>query len=110
MRYLVGLILTFICFTASLSWAEEGQKTISGTVTETDWVSSSISVRYFPDFSTDADELDLKVTSDAKMRRDTDAISFSDIEINDPVTATYFDDGLSGLKIKTLTDLNSGNK
>jgi len=43
---------------------------------------------------------------DSVIQKGTESISLSDILQSDPVTVTYYDDGVNGLKIKRLTDLN----
>jgi len=98
------LIILLLAF--SLRAEEIEEKTISGTVVDLDWVSSAITVRYYPAFSTDADEINLKITGNTIISRGTDSISLSDILQSDPVTVTYYNDGSSGLKIRRLTDLN----
>ncbi len=80
--------------------------TISGTVSGTDWVSSTLTVRYFNPYSGNADEINLTVTGDSILTRGTNSISLSDIQQSDPVNAVYYDDGVNGLKIKRLSDLN----
>ncbi|MCK9572632.1 MAG: hypothetical protein M0Q96_05110 [Candidatus Omnitrophica bacterium] len=84
-------------------------QTISGSISDVDWVSSSVSVHYFNPYSGNSDEIILKKTSDSQIFRGTTSISFSDIQQGDPVTITYYDDGLSGLKIIRLSDLNRGS-
>jgi len=94
-------------------WAlddDQGQKTISGTVVDIDWVKSIITVNYSDPFSGNADEIDIIVPSEAKIMIGTETKSLSDIEQSDSVTVIYYDDGVSGLKAKRITDLNEGNK
>jgi len=106
----VALLLIILFFAPSLAAQVMQEKTISGTVVDIDWVSSTLTVRYYPDFGINADEINLKVTSDSIMHKGTRSISLSDILRSDPVTVTYYDDGTSGLKIKRLADLNlAGN-
>ena len=95
----------------SLALAEDGEdKTISGTVSATDWVKSVVSVRYADPYTGNTDEILLRVTSDSELTRGTESISLSDVEQSDPVTVTYYKDGLSGLKIRSLSDLNDANE
>ncbi|MDD5119800.1 MAG: hypothetical protein PHR84_00610 [Candidatus Omnitrophica bacterium] len=101
-----ALLLIILFFAASLTAQVTQEKTVSGIVVDIDWVSSTLTVRFYPDFSINADEINLKVTSDSIMRKGTHSISLSDILQSDPVTVTYYDDGTSGLKIKRLADLN----
>ena len=105
-----ALSLIILLFAPSLSAQEIEEKTISGTASEIDWVGSIIAVRYCPAFSLDADEIGIKITHDTIMHRGTDSISLSDIEQEDPITVTYYDDGVSGLKARRLTDLNIANR
>lgn len=88
---------------------EPSQKTISGMINDIDWVKSMISVSYLDPYSGNSDELDIIVPSDAKIMNGTEEKSLSDLEQSDQVTVTYYDDGLSGLKAKRITDLNTGN-
>lgn len=104
------LLLAIFLLTPGLRAEEKAEKTISGIVVDLDWVSSSLAINYYPEFSVNADEINLKVTGDTVMRRGTDSISLSDIELSDPVTVTYYDDGSGELKIKRLTDLNLANR
>jgi hypothetical protein len=102
----VLLLLITLLLTPCLMAQENQEKTISGTVVDLDWVSSTITIRYYPAFSIDADEINLKITDDSQLHQATGSISFSDILQSDPVSVTYYDDGISGLKVKHLTDLN----
>ncbi|MFA5199288.1 MAG: hypothetical protein WC442_00030 [Candidatus Omnitrophota bacterium] len=99
-------LLAILLFSPSLEAETIKEKTISGTVVDLDWVSSSITVRFYPEFSTNADEINLKTTMDSVIQKGTNSISLSDILQSDPVTVTYYDDGTSGLKIIRLTDQN----
>jgi len=99
-------LLAIFLFSVNLKAETINEKTISGTVVDLDWVSSSVTVRFYPEFSTNVDEITLKATTDSVIQKVTDSMSLSDILLSDPVTVTYYDDGTSGLKIKRLTDLN----
>ena len=99
------------CTITTFGWAsDDNRKTISGTVTDTDWVKSIITVRYFDLYSSNADEIDIIVPSDAKLTCGAGEIFRSDIEQSDPVTVTYYDDGLSGLKAIRVTNLNTAKR
>lgn len=101
----------FFAFSFMVSCAaladDSDDKTISGTVSATDWVKSAVSVRYADPYTGNMDELALKVTGDSEITRGTDSISLSDVEQGDPVSITYYKDGVSGLKIRTFRDLNN---
>jgi hypothetical protein len=99
------LVLISIGIAPLLALASQ-ESTIAGTVSDTDWVSSTLTVRYFDPYSGNYDELNLKVTNDSAITRGSNSISLSDIEQGDPVNAVYYDDGVSGLKIKRLADMN----
>ena len=106
-------ILVLLSITTVFAWAaddEQSQKTISGTIDDVDWVKSIITVRYFDPMSGNADEIDIIVPSDAKIMNGPEVKGLSDIEQSDPVTVTYYDDGVSGLKAKKVMDLNAGNR
>ena len=106
-RIFCVVLFILSCTMTTFGWAsDDDRKTISGTVTDTDWVKSIITVRYSQLYSSDMDEIDIIVPSDAKLTCGAGQISLSDIEESDPVTVTYYDDGLSGLKATRVTDLN----
>ena len=88
----------------------QSQKTISGTVVDIDWVKSIITVNYSDPITGNADEIDIIVPDEAKIMNGTETKLLSDIEQSDPVTVTYYDDGVSGLKAKRIADLNEGNR
>ena len=103
------LILAFLMIFPVLSQADD-ERTISGTVTDVDWVSSGLTVRYYDPYSGGMDELTVRVPREARINRGTKSISFSDIRQSDRVTVTYYSDDLSGLKAKRVSDLNQGNR
>jgi len=88
----------------------ENEKTIAGTIVQTDWVKSMIVVRYFNRALASLDEVNIIVDRNTKMTRGTDTIYLAGILQGDQVTVIYYDDGLSGLKAKKITDLNLGNQ
>jgi len=108
MKIIAGILL-LVCLVTPLCRAEE-DKSISGTVVDIDWVKSTLTVRYYDLYSGDNDEINIKITPDTNMSRGTDSISLSDIDQLDPINVTYYDDGVSGLKAKRLTDLNLANQ
>ncbi len=106
MKIRTALLLIILLLAPALRAEETEEKTISGSVADLDWVGSTITLRYYPAFNTDADEINIKITRDTIMSKGTDSISLSDILQSDPVTVTYFDDRLSGLKARRVVDLN----
>ena len=107
MKTLGWSLLIISCLTISPSWADEDEeKTITGTVTGIDWVSATICVRHTIPFRDNMDEISLKVTRNAVISRGVRKISLLDIQVQDQVSVVYYDDGLSGIKVKRLTDLN----
>ncbi len=106
---IVFLVLSFLIISPALADDSE-DKTISGTVSSTDWVKSVVSVRYADPYTGNTDEINLRSTGDSEITRGTDSISLSDVEQGDPVSVTYYKDDLSGLKIRRLRDLNDANE
>jgi hypothetical protein len=109
------VIIIFVLFLMAVTygWAfddDQSQKTISGTVADIDWVKSIITVRYSDPFSGNMDEIDIIVPSEAKIMNGSEPKDLSDLEQSDPVTVTYYDAGVSGLKAKRVTDLNEANR
>ena len=107
-------ISVFLLFSMAIvcAWAsDDGQdkKTISGTVTDADWVKSIITFRYSQPFTADADEVNLIVSPETKITRGSSTISLSDIGQSDPVTVAYYDSGFSGLKAIRISDLNQAS-
>jgi len=110
MNKLIGfLAVAFIVACAALARAEE-ETTVSGTVTDVDWVSSSLTVRYVNPYTGHLDEVTVRVPKEAKINRGTRSMSFSDIRQSDMVTMTYYSDDFSGLKAKRVSDMNQGNR
>ena len=110
-RIMSVFALFFMSTASGLAFDDNpGQKTISGIVTDIDWVKSIITVRYSDPFSGNADEVDIIVPSDTRIMNGTETEYLSDIEQSDAVTVTYYDDGVSGLKAKRIADLNQGNQ
>ena len=110
---IVWIMSVFIFMVVPLGWAaDDGQskKTISGTIDDTDWAKSIITVRYSDTFSGNADEIDIIVPEGTKIMNGPESIDLADIEQSDPVTVTYYDDGVGGLKAKRIMDLNAGNR
>ena len=106
-------VFVMLSIITTCGWAlndTEDQKTIAGTVVQTDWVKSMITVRYFDRVLASLDEINIIVDRNTKMMRGTDAIYLAGILQGDQVTVIYYDDGLSGLKAKKITDLNLGNQ
>ncbi|MDD5432379.1 MAG: hypothetical protein PHO70_05270 [Candidatus Omnitrophica bacterium] len=73
-------------------------KTYSGQVTNVDWTGSLISVR-------SSDEKTFQVPSDVKIREQTEYISLSDIEIDDNVEISYYENS-SGEAVAVSIVLN----
>ena len=106
----IFILLFMITDYTQASDNERNQKTISGIVDDIDWVKSIITVRFSDPFSGDTDEINIIVPSEARITNGAQTEFFSDIDQFDSVTITYYDDGLSGLKVKMIKDLNEGNR
>jgi hypothetical protein len=104
-------ILFFMIVTCG--WAlddEAGQKTVSGTVVDIDWVKSMITVHYSDPYTGETDEIDIVVPDSTRIMNGTQEKRLGDLEQGDPVTVTYYNDGAGGLKAKRIADLNAGNQ
>lgn len=113
--HIIRVISIFVLLFVALGygWAfddDQAYKTISGTVSDVDWVKSIITVRFSHPFSGNIDEINIIVPGEAKIMNGAVTKSLSDIGQFDPITVTYYDDGLSGLKAVSITDLNLGNR
>ncbi|MFH1190943.1 MAG: hypothetical protein V1670_01940 [Candidatus Omnitrophota bacterium] len=106
-------IFALLFITIGYGWTfddNQVNKTISGKVSDVDWVKSIITIRYSHFISGNIDEINIIVSGETKIMNGTVTKSLSDIEQFDSVTVTYYDDGLSGLKAISITDLNVGNR
>jgi len=111
MHKIIVIVLMLVFMAVSPVLADDSDdKTITGTVTDLDWAKSALTVRYSDPYTGNADEITLMITSDSELTRAADSISLSDIEQSDPVEVTYYRDGVSGLKIKRLADMNDANR
>ncbi len=106
----VFLVLLVMTGFPVLAQAVEEELTVSGSVTDTDWVSSSLTVRYREPYRGRFDEVTIYVPKEAKLQRGTRQITFSDIRQSDDVVVTYYADDFCGFKAKRISDLNQGNR
>ena len=93
---LVLFLLAGVLLAAQFSYADEAEqpmiiKTVSGKVNKTDWVGSTMIVRWFqPNGS--YDEISIKVTKKTKIYKGGKPLSFAAINIWDDVSVKYYDD------------------
>ncbi len=106
---LIVFVLLLLTIFPVLAFDEAGG-TVSGIVTDVDWVSSSLTVRYSNPNTRNADEITVRVPREATINRGTRSITFSDIRQSDRVVVIYYSDDLSGLKARRISDLNQGNR
>ena len=66
-------------------------KTVSGKVNKTDWVGSTMIVRWFQS-NGNYDEISIKITRQTKIYKGGNPLSFSAINIWDDVNVKYYDD------------------
>jgi len=90
-------------------FAEHEETTIIGTVVDMNWVTRSLTMRYFDAKTSGIDEITLFVPRDAKLTRGSSTMFVSDIKQSDKIRVTYYDDGEAGLKVKALSNMNRGN-
>ena len=93
----VGLfLLAGVLLIAPFSYADEDEqpmiiKTVSGKVNKTDWVGSTMIVRWFqPNGS--YDEISIKINKKTSIYKGGDPLSFAAINIWDDVNVRYYDD------------------
>jgi len=113
LRILSAAFFIFSGLLLNSAWALEddhNRKTISGTVEDIDWLKSIITVRYYDADTSSSDELDIIIPGDVKIKCGASELSFPDIEQSDPVTVTYYNDGVSGLKAVRVSDLNDAKR
>ncbi|MDO8662229.1 MAG: hypothetical protein Q7K98_03280 [Candidatus Omnitrophota bacterium] len=106
---LIVFLLVLLSISPVFAFDEAGG-TVSGIVTDVDWVSSSLTVRYSDPYTRNADEITVRVSKEATINRGTKSISFSDIRQSDRIVVIYYSDDLSGFKARRISDLNQGNR
>jgi len=108
-------IIIFVLFSVTIAceWVFADSQTpaiISGKVSDLDWVEPTITVRYFDPAQGGYDGLSIAVPREAKIIRGASTITLAEVNLSDPVTVIYYDDGLSGLKAIKISDFNLGNR
>ena len=71
---------------------------VKGQIVDMDWVSQKISVKWFDEEENDFDEITIFVPSKTVVYRDTDVMSFSELNIGDNVKIEYCDSSPGPLK------------
>lgn len=89
---IIGVIISAAALTMPCSHGADAPdiRTISGMVTSTDWVRSTIVVRYA--ISRTYYDIRLIVPKGVKISKQGDVISFANINIGDPVTVEFYYD------------------
>ena len=90
--------------------AQQRTMTLTGRVSDIDWLGRKLAIRNTDARTGRIDQITVQVPKDAELIRGTRSISFLDMERSDMVKVTYYDDGLSGLKVIRLENLNLGNR
>jgi len=106
----IFLVVVFMLALPVFTSAQEAEKTISGIVTDVDWVSLLMTVRYFDNDTRSMDEVTIRVPKHLSISCGTKSISFSDIKQSDRVSVTYYSDDASGFKAKRIVDHNQSNR
>ena len=88
---------------------EEGQqqravRTIDGQIYNMDWAGSTIVVRWLDVYDNSYRELVIIVPEGAVIKKGADTIEFSQLEIDDAVTATYYEDSDGNAVLIDLED------
>ena len=93
---LVLFLLVCALLIVSFSYADDEEKsfiirTVTGKVNKTDWVGSSMIVRWFEP-NGNYDEIAIKVTKKTKIFKAGQPLSFSAINVWDDINVKYYDD------------------
>jgi len=78
-------------------------KTASGTVSDKDFVGSTLVV------NTGDDTLTVAITDSTRIMNGAEKETINELDIGDNVVVKYYDAGLAGLKAISIDDRNSGN-
>lgn len=81
-------------------------KTAEGSISDIDWAGSKLSIRWLNQDDNVFHDTVLSVPDEAKIRKGTEEINFSELEISDEVTAKYYEDfdGTATLISLSVTD------
>jgi len=107
----IASIFSILIFAAVCpAMALQADRTITGKVVDIDSLGSRLSVRVVNYRGSRPDQFTFQVPKDAVLTCGTRDMSFLNINVSDMVTVTYYSDDLGGLKVRSLSDLNMGNR
>lgn len=103
------LALLMSVFVVSFSYCQEltgdrQTQTVDGSVTQTDFVGSTVLV------NTIGGQLTFTVSNDTVIKRGTEKIGLEDIEIGDPVTVEFYTPSPATYVAVAIIDNNMGNE
>jgi hypothetical protein len=103
------VFLALILMTPSFLSADGIERTTTGKIADIDWLGRKLTIRHVEHRTGRPDHITVQVPKDAELTRGSRKMSFLDIKKSDMVTVTYYSDGLGGLKVRRLANLNLGN-
>ncbi len=112
----ITVIFLFAIFAAGIAapcYPQEDQagtrvtKSSEGTIFDLDWAGSKMTIRWSDASGNNFHELVLNVPDDATMRKGSGQIEFSELEIADDVTVTYYDNSDGTGTLISLEDTTS---
>jgi hypothetical protein len=110
-RAKIGVILLSLFLAVACPLLVQGQdETMTGKVVAMDSMSRKLTIRSSDIKTGRPDQTVFRVPKEAELTRGTRSMSFLDINLSDMVTITYYSDGLDGLKIRSLSNHNLGNR
>lgn len=91
-RAIIFLVfVAIVCIAAPCYCQDREVKTADGEVYSMDWAASEIVIRWLEQSDNSYRELILNVPDDAVIRKGSDIIQSSELQISDPVTVKYYE-------------------
>jgi hypothetical protein len=113
-RALCVVIIAGMLLAAGAAYGQKGtgagdMHVFSGNVTSIDWPSSKITVTYRDPDTGIIESITLLVTEETVFRRESEDMSFSDVEVQDQVQIEYRGDFMNNPVLVVLNDMNTEN-
>lgn len=102
-RAAIFLVIIFgISLAAPCYCQERAIKTLDGTISDMDWAKSEIAVKWLNTSDNSYRETVLNMPDDAVIRKGTDTIQSSELQIADEVTVEYYEDADGNAILKNM--------
>ena len=104
MFFIIAAATSIVFLFCQQGLTQEPAKVVMGQISQIDWASSTIAVRYLQEHGYVVyDEVSLFVPDNANIFKGNDRIGFTDLQIGDQVTAEYINTSPGPLQIINMT-------